>query len=121
MQQVEQYLDGGERDYMLIKGTTGPLVYPAAHVYIYSGLYRLTDRGKDVRKAQIIFAGLYLAVLSLVMACYRRAKVGPFSFSIYLCSYKRRGGVGVWFKFVCWDCAYYVYVLRHHSTYSLFW
>lgn len=94
MQQVEQYLDGGERDYMLIKGTTGPLVYPAAHVYIYSGLYRLTDRGKDIRKAQIIFAGLYLAVLSLVMACYRRAKVRPFSFSIYLCSYKRRGGGG---------------------------
>lgn len=74
MQQVEQYL-GGERDYMLIKGTTGPLVYPAAHVYIYSALYRLTDGGKDIRKAQIIFAGLYLGVLSLVMACYRKAKV----------------------------------------------
>lgn len=74
MQQVEQYL-GGERDYMLIKGTTGPLVYPAAHVYIYSGLYHITDGGKDIRKAQIIFAGLYLGVLSLVMACYRKAKV----------------------------------------------
>lgn len=124
MQQVEQYLDGGERDYMLIKGTTGPLVYPAAHVYIYSGLYRLTDGGKDIRKAQIIFAGLYLAVLSLVMACYRRAKVRPFFLfqSIYA-PHKIRGvGVlGVWFKFVSWDCAYYVYVLRHHSTYSLFW
>lgn len=94
MQQVEQYLDGGERDYMLIKGTTGPLVYPAAHVYIYSGLYRLTDRGNDIRKAQIIFAGLYLAVLSLVMACYRRAKVRPFSFSIYLCPHKKGMGRG---------------------------
>lgn len=94
MQQVEQYLDGGERDYMLIKGTTGPLVYPAAHLYIYSGLYRLTDGGKDIRKAQIIFAGLYLAVLSLVMACYRRAKVRPFSFSIYA-PYKRSGVGGL--------------------------
>lgn len=85
MQQVEQYL-GGERDYMLIKGTTGPLVYPAAHVYIYSGLYRLTNGGKDIQKAQIIFAGLYLGVLSLVMACYRKAKVG---FQSY---YAHKGG-----------------------------
>lgn len=74
MQQVEQYL-GGERDYTMIKGNTGPLVYPAAHLYIYSALYRITDRGNDILVAQIIFAGLYLGVLSLVMACYKTAKV----------------------------------------------
>lgn len=74
MQQVRQYLDG-ERDYTMIKGNTGPLVYPAAHLYIYSALYRVTDGGKDILVAQIIFAGLYLGVLSLVMACYRMAKV----------------------------------------------
>ncbi len=78
MQQVEQYL-AGERDYTLIKGNTGPLVYPAAHVYIYSGLYRVTDGGQDIRPAQMIFAGLYLGVLALVMACYRKAKVPPTS------------------------------------------
>lgn len=74
MQQVKQYLDG-EYDYTMIKGNTGPLVYPAAHLYIYSGLYRVTDGGNDILVAQIIFAGLYLGVLSLVMACYRMAKV----------------------------------------------
>ena len=74
MQQVHQYLDG-ERDYTLIKGDTGPLVYPAAHVYIYSALYRVTDGGKDIFLAQLIFGGLYLSILSLVMVCYRQAKV----------------------------------------------
>lgn len=91
MQQVEQYLDG-ERDYTLIKGLTGPLVYPAAHVYIYSGLYRLTDGGKDIRKAQIIFAGLYLGVLSLVMASYRRAKVLFFNLMPIMGVRVREGG-----------------------------
>ena len=74
MQQVKQYLDG-VCDYTMIKGDTGPLVYPAAHLYIYSALYRITDGGKDILAAQIIFAALYLGVLSLVMACYTMAKV----------------------------------------------
>lgn len=74
MEQVEQYL-GGQRDYTLIKGNTGPLVYPGAHLYTYSALYHVTDGGKNILVAQIIFAGLYLGVLSLVMACYRMAKV----------------------------------------------
>ena len=74
MQQVTQYL-GGERDYTLIKGGTGPLVYPAGHVYIYSGLHHLTDGGENVFLAQIIFGGLYMGVLGVVMGCYRRAKV----------------------------------------------
>lgn len=108
MQQVEQFL-GGERDYTLIKGTTGPLVYPAAHVYIYSGLYRLTDGGKDIRKAQIIFAGLYLGVLSLVMACYRKAKV-----LFNLMPHKV-----ILDQVSCWT-ALIMLCVRHHSTYSLF-
>ena len=74
MEQVSQYLDG-ERDYTLIKGGTGPLVYPAAHVYIYSGLHWLTNGGRNILLAQIIFGGLYLSTLALVMACYRAAKV----------------------------------------------
>ena len=76
MEQVSQYLDG-ERDYTLIKGGTGPLVYPAAHVYIYSALHYVTDGGKDILLAQIIFGGLYLGTLGSVMACYQAAKVRP--------------------------------------------
>ena len=74
MEQVSQFI-AGERDYTVIKGATGPLVYPAAHVYIYTGLYHLTDKGTNILLGQILFAGLYLATLIVVMACYRLAKV----------------------------------------------
>jgi alpha-1,3-mannosyltransferase len=74
MQQVTQYISG-ERDYTNIYGGTGPLVYPAAHVYIYDLLYRITSQGTDIPFAQIIFGILYLATLAVVMACYRNAKV----------------------------------------------
>lgn len=74
MQQVQQYV-AGERDYTKIYGGTGPLVYPAAHVYIYQWLYNVTGHGTDIHLAQVIFGLLYLLTLSLVMACYRMAKV----------------------------------------------
>jgi alpha-1,3-mannosyltransferase len=74
MEQVEQFING-ERDYTNIKGGTGPLVYPAAHVYIYWALYHITDKGRNILVAQRIFGVLYLATLAVVMACYRRAKV----------------------------------------------
>lgn len=75
MQQVAQYR-AGERDYTLIKGGTGPLVYPAAHVYLYTALYHVTDEGRNIALAQALFAGLYVGVLAVVMGCYRMAKVG---------------------------------------------
>lgn len=74
MEQVKLFLDG-ERDYTRIEGGTGPLVYPAAHVYTYTALYYATDNGTNILRAQVIFAGIYLATLALVMACYRKAKV----------------------------------------------
>ncbi|KAK2614202.1 hypothetical protein N8I77_001049 [Diaporthe amygdali] len=64
MEQVQLFLDG-ERDYTKIEGGTGPLVYPAAHVYIYTGLYYLTNHGKDILLAQQLFAGLYLVNLAV--------------------------------------------------------
>ncbi len=74
MEQVEQFING-ERDYTNIKGATGPLVYPAAHVYVYWALYHITDKGRNILVAQRIFGVLYLATVAVVMACYRRAKV----------------------------------------------
>ena len=73
-QQVALYLNG-ERDYTLIKGSTGPLVYPALHVYIYSVLHKITAGGEDVLLAQGLFAGLYLSGLLMVGGVYWKAKV----------------------------------------------
>jgi alpha-1,3-mannosyltransferase len=48
MEEVGGYL-GGERDYLQLRGGTGPLVYPAGFVYIYSLLSALTDGGSNIR------------------------------------------------------------------------
>lgn len=85
MQQVSQYI-AGERDYSLIKGATGPLVYPAMHVYIYRGLYWLTDSGTNIVLAQTCFAALYIFNLAVVMACYRKAKAPPYVFPLLVLS-----------------------------------
>ena len=47
MQEVQGFLDG-ERDYLKLKGDTGPLVYPAGFVYMFSLLYYVTDNGKNI-------------------------------------------------------------------------
>lgn len=85
MQQVSLYIDG-ERDYSAIKGSTGPLVYPAAHVYVYTLLYRLTDEGRDILQGQIIFAGLYLSTLIVVFGCYRKVNAPPYLFPLLVLS-----------------------------------
>ena len=50
MSQVTGFL-GGERDYSKLEGDTGPLVYPAGFLYIYSALQFLT--GGLVYPAQV--------------------------------------------------------------------
>ena len=77
MQHIKLYISG-ERDYTKLTGSTGPLVYPAAHVYIYRFLYSITDEGQDIFFAQQLFVGLYLLTLLIVMQCYRKAGAPPY-------------------------------------------
>lgn len=78
MIQVSKFLPPNyETDYSKIDGPTGPCVYPALHLYIHSALYYITEKGQDIRLAQIIYAGLYLATLALVFSSYRRAGAPP--------------------------------------------
>lgn len=69
MQQIEIFLNG-ERDYVKIQGQTGPLVYPAGHVYIFTAFYYLTDYGKDIFLAQLIFLVIYVAQIYVLAKIY---------------------------------------------------
>ena len=54
MQEVEG-VRNGTYDYALLRGDTGPLVYPAGFVWIYYGLYLVRVAGMNVRLGQFIF------------------------------------------------------------------
>ncbi|RHZ12165.1 hypothetical protein DYB31_008481, partial [Aphanomyces astaci] len=79
----------GERDYLNIRGDTGPLVYPAGHVYIYSILHWVTNNGQDIRLAQYIFLGFYLITISAIFAIFYRSRVAPPWTAILVCTSKR--------------------------------
>ncbi|KAF2032458.1 Lethal(2)neighbour of Tid protein [Setomelanomma holmii] len=85
MQQIAIYLKG-ERDYTKITGSTGPLVYPGAHVWIYKYLYKITDEGRNIQLAQYVFALVYLGTLAVVMRCYAKARVPPYVFPLLILS-----------------------------------
>lgn len=63
----------------LFLGDTGPLVYPAFFVYIYSIFYFITSHGNNIQLAQYIFIGIYLCQLWLVLRLYSKSrKIPPF-------------------------------------------
>lgn len=71
MQEVEYVLDG-ERDYSIIKGDTGPLVYPGGFVWSFIALRTLTNDGLDIATGQYIFAGILGALLAIVLLIYNK-------------------------------------------------
>ncbi|KAM6918475.1 dol-P-Man:Man(5)GlcNAc(2)-PP-Dol alpha-1,3-mannosyltransferase [Xenentodon cancila] len=86
MDEVEGVING-TYDYTQLKGDTGPLVYPAGFVYIFTALYYVTSRGVNVRLGQYIFAVFYLITLLLVFRIYNRTKkVPPYVFFFVCCA-----------------------------------
>lgn len=78
MQEVEGVLNG-TYDYSKLKGDTGPLVYPAGFVWLYTALYFITSQGTNVRLAQYIFSFIYLINLGLVFRIMvKTRKVPPY-------------------------------------------
>jgi alpha-1,3-mannosyltransferase len=74
MQQVACFTNG-TLDYDKIGGDTGPIVYPAGHLYIYTLLSMLTDGGRDIQLAQYIFAVLYALNVAIVLCIYHKAAI----------------------------------------------
>lgn len=86
MDEVEGVING-TYDYTQLKGDTGPLVYPAGFVYIFTALYYITSRGVNIRLGQYIFAVFYLITLLLVFRIYYRTKkVPPYVFFFVCCA-----------------------------------
>ncbi|KAG0471726.1 hypothetical protein HPP92_016272 [Vanilla planifolia] len=85
MSQVTGFLDG-ERDYMNLKGDTGPLVYPAGFLYVYSAIKFVT--AGQVFPAQILFGALYIVNLAVVLLIYQKTEL-PWWTLVLLCLSKR--------------------------------
>lgn len=87
MVQVGQVFNGSKFnfDYNQIEGPTGPLVYPAGHVYVFYLFKELTDGGANILAAQYLYLCIYIAQLILVYKIYshkRTLKVPPYMFLI---------------------------------------
>ncbi|GEQ70320.1 hypothetical protein JCM33374_g3996 [Metschnikowia sp. JCM 33374] len=86
MQQVD-HVNAGALDYSTIVGDSGPLVYPAGFISVYSVLHWLTDGGVNLRRAQLAFGYLFSATVALTCAVYTSAGgVPPWTLYLLLCS-----------------------------------
>jgi alpha-1,3-mannosyltransferase len=88
-------IDGrqGERDYRQLKGQTGPLVYPAGFVYVFSALHWATGGG-DVASAQAYFGALYLLTQAVVLWLYIRAQASSSPLSLFQCMLIHKAACG---------------------------
>ena len=69
LEQAGAVTAGGARDYADIRGASGPLVYPAGHVWLYAAVGRLGS----LRRAQYAFGALYVLDALVVALIYASA------------------------------------------------
>lgn len=87
MEQIN-IIKSGELNYANIFGGTGPLVYPAGHVWIYRALSWLTYGTKNIYLGQAFFGWLYVLTLIIVFTIYLSLRVPPWV--IYLIVLSKR-------------------------------
>lgn len=76
MDEVEGFING-TYDYTQLKGETGPLVYPAGFVYVFTGLYYITNQGANIKLAQYLFGVLYLVFYGLIVLILKKTEAVP--------------------------------------------
>src|SRR6185312_367334 len=81
LEQVDLFLQG-ERNYKLIRGQTGPIVYPAGFLYIFS-LFRWIA-GNDIRMAQYLFCVLEALTVYLVSLIYQECRLDHLVYFVFL-------------------------------------
>lgn len=69
MEEVSTW-ESGETNYTNIRGGTGPLVYPAGFLYLYSFFKWASDGGKNIFLAQCGFCVLYVINAAVVLSIY---------------------------------------------------
>ncbi|KAI9297695.1 ALG3-domain-containing protein [Neoconidiobolus thromboides FSU 785] len=87
MQEVGGFLDG-ELDYSLLRGDTGPLVYPGLFVYIYSIFYVISNQGKNILLMQFIYLVVYIVQIKIMSKIHCKTKLAPI-YLLLLCYSKR--------------------------------
>ncbi|OMJ75488.1 hypothetical protein SteCoe_25337 [Stentor coeruleus] len=80
----------GDYNYLNLKGPSGPLVYPAGFLYIFSIIYSICNMGTSVRMGQYVFLAFYLINLIIVNNIYKRLEphVGKWCVFILCLSFK---------------------------------
>ncbi|KAG7195053.1 dolichyl-P-Man:Man(5)GlcNAc(2)-PP-dolichol alpha-1,3-mannosyltransferase [Scheffersomyces spartinae] len=69
MQQIQLVKDG-ELDYSLIRGDTGPVVYPAGFITVYEWIYDFTGQGTQLAAGQSLFSMVLTATTLLTVVVY---------------------------------------------------
>jgi len=91
MEQVSAWR-GGEMDYKSIRGGTGPLVYPAGHLYLYGALQWLAGGSSPTLLVHGIFLAVYLATLFAALRLYSHvgsaAGAPPWVACLFIFSYR---------------------------------
>ncbi len=89
MQQITQ-IEQGELNYDNIGGDTGPIVYPAGYIFIYSWMKELTKGMQSLTTGQEAFRLLYLMSLALTFLIYLQIegkhRVKPYVFYLLVLS-----------------------------------
>jgi alpha-1,3-mannosyltransferase len=81
MQQVELFLHG-QRNYLDLKGTTGPCVYPAGFLYFFSLIYLILDGGVWIGFGQYVFCFVMSLQTMLTTRVYQKTNTSHVVFLI---------------------------------------